>query len=79
MPCAAAGGKPLLFATPTRRVKKGGAERPTPFFDRDDLASGHGCVTVSPVTIASVLCAKRTPYTPSIDFSFPAPTTADFG
>src|SRR5262245_34743157 len=34
---------------------------------------------VSPVTVASVLCANRTPHTPSVDLSFPAATTSDFG
>ena len=44
------------------------------------LAGGpYGCVTVSPVTTASVLCANRTPYTPSVDLSFPAVTSADLG
>src|SRR5262249_60286995 len=35
--------------------------------------------TVSPVTVASVLCANRIPHTPSMDLSFPAPTTSDLG
>ena len=34
-------------------------------------------VFASAVTLPSVLCANRMPYTPSVDFSFPAPTTAD--
>ena len=31
------------------------------------------------VTVASVLCAKRMPNTPSVDFSLPAATTSAFG
>jgi hypothetical protein len=37
----------------------------------------YGFVTVRPVTRASVLCAKRMPYTPSVDLSLPAVTSAD--
>ena len=51
--------------------------QPRPSLWQDRLP--YGCVTVSPVTIASVLCANRTPYTPSVDLSFPAVTNADFG
>ena len=32
---------------------------------------------IEPLTVASVLCAKRMPYTPSVDLSFPAETSAD--
>jgi hypothetical protein len=39
--------------------------------------SRYGFVTASPDTVASVLCAKRIPYTPSVDLSFPAVTSAD--
>ena len=38
----------------------------------------YGLVTASPVTNPSVLWAKRMPYTPSVDFRCPAPTTSDF-
>ncbi len=31
----------------------------------------YGLVTFESVTVASVLCANRIPYTPSADFSFP--------
>jgi hypothetical protein len=33
-------------------------------------------VIVKPATVTSVLCAKRIPYTPSVDLSFPAVTSA---
>ena len=40
----------------------------------------HYCfVMVKPVTVASVLCAKRMPNTPSVDFSLPAATTSALG
>ena len=36
------------------------------------------CFTsVSPLTFTSALCATRIPYTPSVDFSLPAPTASD--
>ena len=41
------------------------------------LASSYGWVTFKSVTIASVLCANRIPYTPSVDFSFPGTTSSD--
>src|SRR5690606_30114724 len=37
------------------------------------------CVTPNPVTIASVLCPKRTPYTPSVLRSRPSATTSERG
>ena len=40
-------------------------------------APRYGVVTVSPVTTASVLWPNRMPYTPSVLFNFPSPTTAD--
>lgn len=40
---------------------------------------GYGLVTVSPVTIASVLCPKRMPYTPSVEPSRPLITTSALG
>src|SRR5215467_6857368 len=44
---------------------------------RKSHGSPQGLVRVKPVTIASVLCAKRRPYTPSVDLSFPLLTSAD--
>ena len=32
-------------------------------------------VMLKPVITASTLCVKRIPYTPSVDWSFPAPTS----
>jgi len=64
------------FDEPPERTR-GAAMQPRPSLWQDRLP--YGCVTVSPVTIASVLCANRTPYTPSVDLSLPAPTTPDFG
>ena len=37
----------------------------------------HGVVIERPVTTASVLCAKRMPYVPSVDLSFPWATRSD--
>src|SRR5262245_3215414 len=37
----------------------------------------HGLVIVRPLTSASVLCANRMPYTPSVDLSFPSATSFD--
>lgn len=61
-------------AIPNERGARPSSRAPPSWF-----GPSYGCVTVSPVTIASVLCANRTPYTPSVDLSFPAATSSDFG
>src|SRR5262249_46745552 len=54
------------------------AARPT-YRDANARPSRYCFSMARPVTVASVLCANRTPHTPSVDLSFPAATSSDLG
>src|SRR5215813_14158347 len=42
-----------------------------------NFAPSYGLLNFKSLTVASVLCANRIPYTPSVDFSFPGTTSPD--